>query len=66
MIFRQIFCTKMGWLGISLFFLILFSILTNWFDWAYTGCYISLIYPIGLALVEIVYAWIINPLRKNG
>lgn len=60
----QVFATKIGWLFISIFFMILFGILWNWFDWAIYGTLISSIYPIGLALIQIVYAWIINPISN--
>lgn len=65
MILRQIFCTKLGWLGISLFFLVVFGVLTNWFEWAYIGCYASLIYPVVLGIIMFIYAFFINPFRKQ-
>lgn len=64
-VFNQIFCTKIGWLFISLIFTFIFGCLTNWFDWAIYGVYISLVYPVLLGLIMIVYAWIINPLKRD-
>lgn len=62
---KQIFCTKIGWLFICLFLSLVFGILANWIDWCQTAMFVSLIYPIGLTIVMIVFAWIINPLRKH-
>lgn len=61
---QQIFCTKLGWLFICLFLSLVFGILGNWFNWCQTAMLVSLIYPALLTLVTIVFAWIINPLRK--
>ncbi len=67
----QIFATKIGWLGISLLSMVTFGILGNFYDWAQTATLISLIYPVILTLIMIVYAFIINPIndlkerRKN-
>lgn len=62
-IFLQIFATKIGWLAISMFLFIFFGILANYHDWAIIAMKISLIYPLGLALVMMIYAWIVNPIR---
>lgn len=64
-IFQQIFCTKIGWLFICLFLTLVFGILSNWFDWATYAMFISLIYPVGLSLVMLIYAWIINPFKRD-
>lgn len=56
--------TKLGWLIISGFLCVVFSILANFYDWAYTCMLLTLIYPTGLFLVTMVYAWIINPIRE--
>jgi hypothetical protein len=61
---QQIFCTKIGWLFIFLFLSLVFGILSNWIDWCEYAMFISLIYPVGLSLVMIVYAWIINPIKN--
>ena len=61
---QQIFCTKIGWLFVCLFLSLVFGILANWIYWCQTAMFISLIYPALLTLVTIVFAWIINPLRK--
>ena len=60
----QIFCTKVGWLGFSLLMAIIFGLLSNFFDWCETAMYISFIYPVGLLLVMMAYAWVINPIRE--
>ena len=64
-IFKQIFCTKIGWLFICIAFSVIFGVLANWFDWAEYAMFISLIYPVGLSIVMLIYAWIINPLRRD-
>lgn len=64
-ILQQIFCTKIGWVFICAFFSIVCGILTNWFDWAYIGVLVSMAYPVILTLIMLVYAWIINPLRRD-
>lgn len=61
----QIFGTKIGWLFISLFLTVIFGVLSNFYDWAEIPMFISLIYPVGLSLVMIVYAWIINPINEQ-
>ncbi len=64
----EIFCTKWGWLGISILGIIVFGLLTNIFEWAYIGAMISCVYPIILLIIGMVYAFIINPIneRKNN
>lgn len=62
---KQIFCTKIGWLIICLFLSLVFGILANWIDWCQTAMFISLVYPILLTIVMIVFAWIINPIKKR-
>lgn len=64
-ILKQIFCTKIGWVFICAFFSVVFGILTNWFNWAYIGVLVSMVYPVILTLIMLVYAWIINPLRRD-
>lgn len=61
----QIFATKVGWLGLSGLSLIIFAILSNFYDWAQTGMLISIIWPVVWLLIGIVYAWIINPIRDR-
>ena len=56
--FDQIFRTKGGWLAIHLFFIIIFSILTNWYNWAYTAVAICFIYPVILILTLTAFAFI--------
>jgi len=63
-ILQQIFCTKIGWLFICLFLSVLFGTLSNWIDWCEYAMYVSLIYPAGLSVVMIIYAWIINPIKN--
>jgi uncharacterized protein YacL len=60
----QIFATKIGWLGISILFAVIFGVLANWYDWAETAMFIAWIYPAVLTLIMIVFAWIINPIRE--
>ena len=59
----QIFATKIGWLAISAVLIVTFGILANFYPWAETAVLISLIYPIVLTLIMLVYAWIINPIK---
>jgi len=59
----QIFCTKIGWLFLTLALCVIFGILANYYDWCETAMFISFIYPVGLTLVGIVYGCIINPIR---
>ena len=61
----QIFGTKIGWLFVSLFLTVIFGVLSNFYDWAEIPMFISLIYPVGLSLVMIVYAWIITQLMNK-
>jgi ABC-type uncharacterized transport system permease subunit len=60
----QIFATKIGWLGISLLGMITFGALSNVYEWAEIGLYISLIWPVVFTLIAIAYAWVINPIRE--
>jgi hypothetical protein len=58
--------SKLGLLLLSLIFVLIFGItasITN-YEWANIGLYISLIYPIGLAFLMIIYAWFINPIKQ--
>lgn len=60
----QIFTTKIGWLGLTLFLSVVFGILANFYSWAETAMFICWLYPVGLTIVMIVYGWIINPIKK--
>ena len=60
----QIFATKIGWLGLSFLTIIVFGALSNVYSWAGDVAMIAGIYPIGLALVLIAYAWVINPITE--
>jgi len=60
----QIFCTKLGWLLLTLFLSIVFGVLANYIDWCEYAMFICLSYPVGLTLVMMVYGWIINPIRE--
>ena len=62
---QQVFGTKIGWLFICLFLTVVFGVLANWIDWCEYAMFISLIYPVCLSIIMIVYAWIINPLKKK-
>jgi hypothetical protein len=59
----QIFSTKIGWLVITILSTLIFGILSNFYEWAVIPTFISLIYPVCLTLIMIVYAWIINPIK---
>lgn len=59
----QVFATKIGWLGVTMFLFVVFGLLANIYDWAYIAMQICLIYPVGLGLVMMAYAWVINPIR---
>ena len=58
--------TKLGKLVYSLLFATLFFILYNRYDWAIFPALAFMLYPIGLTLTFIVYAWIINPMRNKN
>lgn len=60
----QIFCTKVGWLAVCMVGTVLFGTLTNWYDWAVYPMFACLAYCVGLGLVMMAFAWIINPIRK--
>ena len=59
----QIFATKIGWLGLSLLGMVVFGLLSNIYEWAEIGVFISLIWPVTFTLIAIAYAWVINPIR---
>ena len=61
----QTFTTKIGLLFFSLALFLIFGILANFFSWCETAMYISLIFPVGLTIVQIIFAWIINPINKR-
>ena len=67
----SLFRTKLGWMYISMFLLVVFTCLSThsgfidgyeFFDYALLA---PLGYLVGLALIMIVYAWIINPIRER-
>jgi hypothetical protein len=58
---KQIFCTKIGWMLISFILMNLFI----WLEFPVWLIYIPASYMVGLTLVAIIYAWIINPLRDR-
>ena len=55
--------TTYGKLMVSGALFIIFAILTNFADWAYTALWISLIYPACVTLKAMLFAFIINPIR---
>lgn len=63
-IFLQIFCTKIGWVIICIF---LAGLSTWFFDYPVEGYILIALmsYPVGLTLVMIVFALIINPIRDR-
>jgi membrane protein YdbS with pleckstrin-like domain len=64
-ILTQIFCTKIGWLFLTLALAVVFGVIADRTDcnWCSIAMYICFIYPVVLTLIMLVYAWIINPLR---
>jgi len=64
-ILLQIFTTKIGWFLLCIAFSVIFSILSNYFYWAQIALIISLLYPVSLTILFIIYAFIINPLRDR-
>jgi len=63
--FLQLFTTKIGWLVVSLVLALIFSILSNFYEWASILLLISLVWPVVFTIVSIIYAWIINPIRDH-
>lgn len=63
----QIFCTKIGWLMLTLFLAVVFGVLAENFDceWCAVAMYVCFLYPVGLTLVMIAYGWVINPIRDR-
>lgn len=61
----QIFCTKIGWLLLTIVLAVVFGVIAQNtdYEWCAYAMYICFLYPVGLTIVMIVYAWIINPLR---
>lgn len=62
-ILLQIFATKIGWLGISIFCAIVFGVLSNNYEWAQIPFILSWVWPVLYTLIGIAYAWLINPIR---
>ncbi|MFN7656508.1 MAG: hypothetical protein ACK5OW_01835, partial [bacterium] len=63
-ILLQIFTTKVGWLGFSMFCAILFGTIAEDYEWAQIPFILSWIWPVLYTLIGITYAWIINPIRQ--
>lgn len=61
---KVLFKNKLFWLDVSMICFVVFGVIQNWFNWALTPMYISIIYPIILGIVMIIYAFIINPLKN--
>lgn len=63
----QIFCTKIGWLLLTLCLAVIFGVLAENFDceWCDIVMYVCFLYPVGLTLVMIAYGWVINPIRDR-
>lgn len=59
---KSLLTTKLGWLYITLFCVLLFGILSNYYEWAIIAHFISWIYPVIFTLVAIVYG-IINHIK---
>lgn len=60
----ELFCTKIGWLIISLVGVVLFGALTNVYDWAVYPMFVFLAYPVTLGAIMMIYAYVINPIRN--
>ena len=55
--------TTYGKLMVSGVLFIVFAILTNFCDWAYTALWASIVYPAYVTLKAMLFAFIINPIR---
>lgn len=64
-ILTQLFCTKLGWLAICVVLVVIFGTLSNWIDWMKYLMFASLIYPVILGLIMILFAWVINPIKNR-
>jgi hypothetical protein len=60
----QIFTTKIGWVGLSILGLIIFGILGNFYAWAGTAAIICSFVLFGFALLWVIFAWIVNPIKE--
>lgn len=62
---RWLVCTKLGWLIISMIWGGIFLVIDNTQDsyWALILAAPAVLYAVGLFLVMMVYAWILNPIR---
>ena len=63
---RWLVKTKMGWLIISAIWFAVFRIIDSNIesDWAWWVSMPAAVYLVGLFLVMMAYAWVINPLRE--
>lgn len=63
---RWLVCTKLGWLIISMIWGGIFLVIDNTQDsyWALILAAPAVLYAVGLFLVMMVYAYILNPLRE--
>ena len=66
----QIFATKIGWVFISIFLLVIFgifstnsTIIDNGYKWCNYAMIPPALYLLTLTVIMITYAWIINPIR---
>jgi len=59
--------TKLGWLLISFAWMALFLAIDNNIEssWAFWVATPAIAYMVGLTLVMIAYAWVINPIREH-
>lgn len=60
----QLFCTKVGWLAVCMVLVVVFGALSNFIEWFEYLMFASLAYPVILGIVMMVYAFIINPIRR--
>jgi hypothetical protein len=68
---KQIFTTKIGWAFISIILTVIFgifsthsTIIENGYIWCDYAMWFPLSYLLGLSVTMILFAWIINPIKK--
>ncbi len=69
--FIQLFCTKIGWVFISMICVVVFGCLSPYgilseygADWCLYPMLAGLVYLLGISLIMIAYAWVINPINS--
>lgn len=66
-VLKWLVCTKLGWLILSFLWIGVFMIINDNVEsvWPFWVAVPGFLYIIGLFLVMIAYAWVINPLRER-